>query len=73
MTPDRLTLAEYAERRKTPYYTMWRRLRGAIHRGLDKELAYDEKDRLRRQYCSTWDQWLAPRPTGRPRKEVERG
>jgi hypothetical protein len=72
MIADRLTLAEYAERVGTPYHTLYGRLRTAIRRGLDRELVTDSRNKLRRQYIYKWDQWLAPRPTGRPRKEVER-
>jgi hypothetical protein len=73
MGHDRLTLAEYAERVGTPYRTLYGRLRTAIRRGLDRELVADSRNKLRRQYCYVWRQWLAPRPTGRPRKEVGGG
>lgn len=70
MAPDRLTLAEYAERVGTPYRTLYGRLRTAIRRGLDRELVTDARNKLRRQYIYRWDEWLAPKPMGRPRKEV---
>ena len=73
MIADRLTLAEYAERVNVPYRTLYGRLRTAIRRGLDRELVTDDRNKLRRQYIYRWDEWLAPKPMGRPRKEVERG
>jgi hypothetical protein len=73
MVHDRLTLAEYAERVGTPYRTLYGRLRTAIRRGLDRELVTDDRNKLRRQYCYVWRQWLTPKPQGRPRKEVGGG
>jgi len=73
MGHDRLTLAEYAERVGTPYRTLYGRLRTAIRRGLDRELVTDSRNKLRRQYIYRWDEWLAPKPMGRPRKEVGGG
>jgi hypothetical protein len=67
MGHDRLTLAEYAERVGTPYRTLYGRLRTAIRRGLDRELVTDSRNRLRRQYIYRWDDWLAPKPMGRPK------
>jgi hypothetical protein len=67
MGHDRLTLAEYAERVGTPYRTLYGRLRTAIRRGLDRELVTDDRNKLRRQYIYRWDDWLAPKPMGRPK------
>ena len=73
MGHDRLTLAEYAERVGVSYRTLYGRLRTAIRRGLDRELVTDQRNKLRRQYIYRWDEWLCPRPMGRPRKEVGGG
>jgi hypothetical protein len=73
MGHDRLTLSEYAERVGTPYRTLYGRLRTAIRRGLDRELVTDSRNKLRRQYIYRWDDWLAPKPLGRPRKGVGGG
>jgi hypothetical protein len=73
MGHDRLTLAEYAERVGTPYRTLYGRLRTAIRRGLDRELVRDQRNKLRRQYIYRWDEWLAPKPMGRPPREVGGG
>ena len=68
MGHDRLTLAEYAERRGESYFTLYGRLRRAIYCGLDRDAVVDDRNRLRRQYCYIWDEWLKSKPTGRPKK-----
>ena len=73
MTPDRLTLAEYARSAKAHYSTMYDRVRASERRGGHGIQTRDEYGELKRQYRKDWKTLCRAIPRGRPRKEVERG
>jgi hypothetical protein len=72
MTPDRLTLAEYARATQAHYSTLYDRVRASERRGGHGIQTRDEFGELKRQYRKDWQRLCKPIPRGRPKKEVER-
>ena len=72
MTPDRLTLGEYARSEKAHYSTLYDRVRASERRGGHGIETRDEYGALRRQYKKDGQRLCKPIPRGRPKKEVRR-